>query len=146
MKGYWNDQSTTEKTVKDGWLYTGDVGYIDDKGFLYILDRTKDMINSGGNNIYPREVEEVLLQHPNIDELSVFGLPDAEWGEAVCAAIVLREGQSLSEQEIKEYCKAYLASYKKPSAIHFVNSLLKNAYGKIMKKELRAHFSKNYSI
>ncbi|SDM73049.1 Acyl-CoA synthetase (AMP-forming)/AMP-acid ligase II [Fictibacillus solisalsi] len=146
MKGYWNDQSATEKAIKDDWLYTGDVGFIDDKGFLYILDRTKDMIISGGNNIYPREVEDVLLQHPQIEELNVFGIPDPEWGEAVCAAIVLKEGQIITEQEIKEYCKANLASYKKPSIIHFVNTLPKNAYGKIMKKELRARFSKNYSI
>ncbi|MDN4522982.1 acyl-CoA synthetase [Fictibacillus fluitans] len=146
MKGYWNDPPATEKAIKNGWLLTGDVGNIDGKGFLYILDRTKDMIISGGNNIYPREVEEVLLQHPYIDELSVFGIPDQEWGEAVCAAIVIKEGQNLSDLEIKEYCKAHLASYKKPSTIHFVETLPKNAYGKIMKKELRAHYSKNFSL
>lgn len=124
----------------NGWLRTGDVGYMDEHGYLYILDRTKDMIISGGNNIYPREVEEVLLCHPAIQEVCVFGVPDPEWGEAVKAVVALRPGHAATEAELISFCRNHLASYKKPRSVDFVEELPKNAYGKVLKRDLRARY------
>jgi acyl-CoA synthetase (AMP-forming)/AMP-acid ligase II len=140
MKGYWNKPEATAETLRGGWLHTGDVGYLDAAGYLFITDRKKDMIISGGSNIYPREVEEVICQHPAVFEVSVIGVPDAKWGESVKALVVARDGMKLTEPEIIEHCRRHLASYKKPQSVDFLPSLPKNAYGKILKRELREQY------
>ena len=137
MKGYWNRPETNEEVLRDGWFHTGDVGYLDSEGYLFITDRMKDMIISGGANIYPREVEEVISQHPAVAEVAVIGVPDEKWGEAVSALVIKKDGAEVSAGEIIEYCKDHLASYKKPQSVEFLISLPKNAYGKVLKRELR---------
>ena len=137
MKGYWDNPSATQEALRDGWLHTGDLGYMDSEGYVYIVDRTKDMIISGGNNIYPREIEEVLLTHPKILEAAVIGIPDAHWGESVHAVISTRPGMTMRDEEVVEHCRAHLASYKKPRSVEFVEDLPKSAYGKVLKRELR---------
>lgn len=140
MKGYWNRPEANAETLRGGWLHTGDVGYLDADGYLFVTDRIKDLIISGGSNIYPREVEEVLLEHPAIAEVAVIGIPDEQWGESVLAFVVLRDGHSVADQDLIEFSRARIASYKKPKAIRFVESLPKSAYGKVLKRELRAPF------
>ena len=140
MKGYWRDQKATEETLRNRWLHTGDLGYMDERGYLFLLDRCKDMIISGGENIYPRELEEVIIQHPAVREVAVIGVPDRKWGEAVKAVVVMIPGQKVSEDEIVAFCKSRIASYKKPKTVKFVTELPKNNYGKILKRELRAKY------
>jgi acyl-CoA synthetase (AMP-forming)/AMP-acid ligase II len=140
MKGYWNRPDATAETLRGGWLHTGDIGSLDQDGYLYITDRKKDMIISGGSNIYPREIEEVICQHPAVFEVSVIGVPDDKWGEAVKALVVLRPGELATEDEIIEHCKRHLASYKKPQSVEFLPGLPKNAYGKVLKRELRDRY------
>ncbi|WP_216827489.1 class I adenylate-forming enzyme family protein [Alkalihalobacterium elongatum] len=141
MKGYWNNEKATKETLKDGWLYTGDLGWIDEKGYLRLVDRAKDMIITGGLNVYPREVEEVLNQHPNVKETCVFGVPDEKWGESIYAHIVLSDdANKVSEEQLVELCKNNLASYKKPRRIEIVKDLPKNSYGKILRKTLRDQY------
>jgi acyl-CoA synthetase (AMP-forming)/AMP-acid ligase II len=137
MKGYWKLPEETAETIKDGWLHTGDMATVDEDGYVFIVDRKKDMIISGGENIYPREVEEVLYSHPSILEAAVIGVPDEDWGEAVKAFVVLREGEKASEEEIIDFCKKNLASYKKPKFVEFLDVLPRSAAGKVLKKELR---------
>ena len=137
MEGYWGKPEATAETLRNGWLHTGDVGHLDADGYLYITDRKKDMIISGGANIYPRELEEVICTHVAVDEVAVIGVPDEKWGESVRAVVVLRPGARVTEAEIIEHCRRRLASYKKPAAVDFVPALPKNAYGKILKRELR---------
>jgi len=137
MRGYWNNPEATAETLRDDWHHTGDIGFLDKDGYLYITDRKKDMIISGGSNIYPREIEEVICAHPSVLEVSVLGVPDEKWGESVKALVVTRPGMSVSEAEIIEHCRRGLASYKKPSSVEFLEALPKNAYGKILKRELR---------
>lgn len=137
MQGYWSNPAATEETIRDGWLHTGDLGWMDKNGFLYIVDRKKDVIISGGLNIYPREIEEILNKHDGVKETCVIGVPDEKWGEMVVAYCVLNEGATVREEELLELCKSYLASYKKPKEIHIVKELPKNSYGKILKRELR---------
>ena len=140
MKGYWNNPEATAETLRGGWLHTGDLGYQDPQGYLFITDRKKDMIISGGANIYPREVDEVIAQHPSVAEVATIGAPDPLWGESVKALVVLREGARATEAEIIEFCRQGLASYKKPKSVEFLPSLPKNAYGKVLKRELRDRF------
>ena len=140
MKGYWNQPHATAETLRGGWLHTGDVGHLDADGYLYITDRKKDMIISGGSNIYPRELEEVICTHPAVHEVAVIGVPDPKWGENVKAVVVVRPGARVSESEIVEHCRRGLASYKKPASVDFVAELPKNAYGKILKRELREQY------
>jgi acyl-CoA synthetase (AMP-forming)/AMP-acid ligase II len=140
MKGYWRNPEATADTIKNGWLHTGDMGYMDESGYLFIMDRSKDMIISGGENIYPREIEEVLVRHPAIREVAVIGVPDPKWGEAIKAVVALLPGQSATEEELIEFCKDNIASYKKPKSVDFVHELPKNNYGKILKRELRATY------
>ncbi len=140
MKGYWRNPEATAETLKNGWLHTGDVGYMDEGGYLFIMDRSKDMIISGGENIYPREIEEVLICHSAVREVAVVGVPDPKWGEAVKAVVSLVEGGSVTEDELIAFCKDHIASYKKPKSVDFVDELPKNNYGKILKRELRAKY------
>jgi long-chain acyl-CoA synthetase len=133
MAGYWNDAAATAKTLKDGWLHTGDMGSLDEHGFLTLKDRSKDVIISGGSNIYPREVEEALLKHPQVTEVSVVGQPDSEWGEIVVAFVV---GEA-PEKALDELCLASIARFKRPKRYVFLPTLPKNNYGKVLKTELR---------
>jgi acyl-CoA synthetase (AMP-forming)/AMP-acid ligase II len=135
MAGYWNNPEATAKALQDGWLHTGDIGRLDEQGFLTLLDRSKDMIISGGSNIYPREVEEVLLRHPAVAECSVVGRPHAEWGEEVVAFIVKRS--DVRREDLDALCLENIARFKRPKDYRFVESLPKNNYGKVLKTELR---------
>jgi long-chain acyl-CoA synthetase len=135
VPGYWRDPEATARTMGDGWLRTGDVGLLDEDGFLHLKDRAKDLIISGGSNIYPREVEEALLEHAGVREVAVVGLPDEEWGERVVACIVVAPGTS--EAALDAHCLARLARYKRPRTYLFRDSLPKNSYGKVLKRELR---------
>src|SRR3954463_86229 len=135
MAGYWKNPEATAKTLRGGWLHTGDVGSVDERGFLTIRDRSKDMIISGGSNIYPREIEEVLLRHPAVAECSIVGRPHAEWGEEVIAFVVLKE--KISSEELDRLCLDNIARFKRPREYRFVESLPKNNYGKVLKTELR---------
>jgi acyl-CoA synthetase (AMP-forming)/AMP-acid ligase II len=137
MKGYYKDRKATLEALRGGWLHTGDLAKMDEEGFVYIVDRKKDMIVSGGENIYPREIEEVLYQHPKIQEVAVIGVPDSVWGESVKAFVVLKKGQRMGEEEVIEYCKKHLASYKKPKSVEFVEGLPRNPSGKVLKTLLR---------
>jgi acyl-CoA synthetase (AMP-forming)/AMP-acid ligase II len=138
MAGYWQNPEASAKALKGGWLHTGDVGSMDEAGFLTIRDRSKDMIISGGSNIYPREVEEVLLRHPAVAECSVVGRPHPEWGEEVVAFVVLKEKQSKTRtEELDALCLGNIARFKRPKDYLFVDSLPKNNYGKVLKTELR---------
>lgn len=137
MKGYYKNPEATEEAFHGGWLHSGDLAMIDEDGFISIVDRKKDMLISGGENIYPKEIEEVLYTHPSILETAVVGVPDEKWGESVKAYIVLREGKSLTEQEVIDYCSGKIASYKKPRFVEFSQELPRNASGKILKTKLR---------
>jgi acyl-CoA synthetase (AMP-forming)/AMP-acid ligase II len=139
MKRYWRLPKESREKLKDGWLHTGDLGKLDEDGYVYIVDRKNDMIISGGVNIYPREVEEVLYQYPSVLEASVIGVPHEYWGEAVKAVIVLKEGATVSEEEIIEFCGEHLAGYKKPKSVEFWKELPKSPQGKILKKSIREH-------
>lgn len=142
MSGYWKKPELTAEVMIDGWLHTGDLGYYDDRGYLYIVDRKKDLIITGGENVYPREVEEVLYCHPAIAEVAVIGVPDDLWIERVHAEVVLKEGQSATKEEVIEFCKQHLAHYKAPKSVEFVKFLPKNPQGKILKRELRKKYWK----
>ncbi len=137
MTGYWQEPELTAETIKDGWIYTRDMGYIDREGVLFLVDRKSDMIISGGFNIYPREVEEVLYRHPAVLEAAVVGVPHEKWVEAVKAFVVLKAGHSATEEELIEFSKRYLASYKKPHSVEFRDSLPKSAVGKVVRRLLR---------
>jgi acyl-CoA synthetase (AMP-forming)/AMP-acid ligase II len=144
MKGYWKNSESTARTLRGGWLHTGDLGIMDEKGYVYLLDRSKDMIISGGENIYSREIEDVVLKHPGVFEAAVIGVPDEKWGEAVKAIVVVKEGaKDVTEDEVINFCKSYLASYKKPKSVEFVEAIPKNSYGKVLKREIREKYWKN---
>ena len=142
MPGYWNNPEATSKSLRGGWLHTGDVGVFDDDGFLTLKDRSNDMIISGGTNIYPREVEEVLLQHPAVLETSVVGRPHPEWGEEVVAFVVARANETVAEVELDGLCLNNIARFKRPKTYRFIAELPKNNYGKVLKTELRARLAK----
>ena len=137
MAGYWNNPTATANAIKDGWLWTGDIGSLDDHGYLTLKDRSKDMIISGGSNIYPREIEEVLLLHPGVLECSVVGRPHPEWGEEVVAFIVAHAEHTPDTQSLSEWCLAHIARFKRPKLFKFVPELPKNNYGKVVKTTLR---------
>jgi acyl-CoA synthetase (AMP-forming)/AMP-acid ligase II len=145
MTEYWNQPGATRTALADGWLRTGDIGAIDEEGYLYLVDRAKDMIVSGGENIYPSEVETVLLRHPSVADVAVIGIPDALWGETVLAVVVLRAGRTADERELAEFCQGRLARYKVPRSVVFAASLPRNASGKVLKRELREPFWKDHS-
>jgi acyl-CoA synthetase (AMP-forming)/AMP-acid ligase II len=144
MHGYWKRGDDTARTLKDGWLRTGDVGYLDHDGYLYIHDRIKDMIVSGGENVYPAEVESALYGHSDIADVAVIGVPDERWGEAVKALVVLKQGCPADARKIMDYARDRLAGYKLPKSIDFVNELPRNPSGKILKRALRERFWKGY--
>ena len=137
MKGYWNNPEATAQTIRDGWLFTGDVGSLDEDGFLTLKDRSKDVIISGGSNIYPREVEEVLLQHPQVQEVSVVGRRHDEWGEEVVAFVVTKDGRLMDAGELDRLCLQSIARFKRPKQYRFVQALPKSSYGKVLKTALR---------
>ena len=137
MSGYWENAAATAETLRNGWLHTGDVGFLDAEGYLTLRDRSKDMIISGGTNIYPREVEEALLKHPGVVEVSVIGEPDEEWGENVLAYVVARPGTGIDEKSLDAHCQDLIARFKRPKSYRFVKNLPKNNYGKVLKTELR---------
>ena len=137
VPGYWNDAAASAETLRNGWLHTGDLGAFDDRGFLTLKDRAKDMIISGGMNIYPREIEEVLLLHEDLLEVSVVGRPEREWGEEVVAFVVPRAGAEITPEELDRLCLENVARFKRPRAYRIVGSLPKNNYGKVLKTELR---------
>ena len=140
MVEYWHRPEETLEALIDGWLHTGDLGYYDEKGFIYIVDRKKDMIVTGGENVYSREVEDVLYMHPAIAEVAVIGIPDPAWVERVHAVVVLKADATATEKDIIAFCKENLASYKAPKSVEFLESLPKNPQGKILKKEIRANY------
>jgi len=141
MAGYWNKPEETAHALRGGWMHTGDLGYMDDDGFLYVVDRTKDMIISGGENVYSAEVEKVIYQHPAVAMCAVIGIPDDRWGEAVHAVVVLKQGQSISGEDIIAYCRQHIAGYKCPRSVDIRHEPLPmSGAGKILKRELRAPF------
>jgi long-chain acyl-CoA synthetase len=138
--GYWQMPEATAEKLKNGWLHTGDLGRFDEDGYVYIVERKNDMIISGGVNVYPREIEEILYKHPAVSEASVIGLPDEHWGEVVKAVIVLKKGAIATEAEIIEFCGKHLAGFKKPKTIDFWEELPKSSTGKLLKKDIRKHY------
>jgi long-chain acyl-CoA synthetase len=138
MSGYWRNPEASADALRGGWLHTGDVGELDSRGLLTLRDRSKDLIISGGSNIYPREVEEVLLRHPGVAECAVIGVPDPEWGESVLAFVVARVPGAVDATALDALCLAHIARFKRPKAYRFVETLPKSNYGKILKTELRA--------
>jgi fatty-acyl-CoA synthase len=141
MKGYWNRPKETAATIKDGWLFTGDIGKKDQDGFLYILDRKKDMIISGGENIYPAEIEDALLSHPQIADVAVIGYTHEKWGEAVKAIVVVKPGETLTERELIEWCQGKIGRFKIPKLVVFTDTIPRTPTGKILKRVLREQFN-----
>ena len=142
MKGYYKMPDETKHALIDGWLHTGDMAKEDENGYFYIVDRKKDMIIVGGFNVYPREVEEVLYEHPDVVECAVIGIPDDNFGEAVSAHVVVKENSELDEASIIAFCAQHLAKYKVPTDVHFSKELPKNATGKILRRTLKESFLK----
>ena len=136
MKGYWNRPDATEESIKDGWFATGDMARIDEDGYFFIVDRKKDMIIRGGYNVYPREIEEVLYEHPAVREAAVVGMPHDELGEEVAAAVAVKEGEQVDEAALRDFVKEHVAAYKYPRKIFFVDELPKGPTGKILKREI----------
>ncbi len=141
MSGYWNNAKASEETLRGGWLHTGDLGSLDARGYLTLRDRSKDVVISGGSNIYPREVEEALLTHPGVAEASVVGQPDPDWGEVVVAFVVAAPGATIDEAALDAHCLARIARFKRPKRYLFVDALPKNSYGKVLKRELRSRLA-----
>ena len=143
MKEYWKQPDESAKTLQGGWVHTRDMGRVDRDGYLYIMDRKSDMIISGGFNIYPREVEEVIAAHPDVVEAAVFAIPDDTWGETVKAVVVPKTGQKPAAEEIIRHCRENLASYKKPTQVDFADEIPKNPYGKVDRKKLKDRYWRN---
>ena len=137
MDGYWNLPEATQSSLVDGWMMTGDAAYMDDEGYVYIQDRIKDMIVSGGENVYPAEVENVLFEHFEVSDAAVIGIPDERWGETILAFLVTRDGQLPDTQELEAFCRERLAGYKVPRRFELISELPRNASGKVLKKDLR---------
>ncbi len=137
MSGYWNNPQASADALRGGWLHTGDLGSMDERGYLTLKDRAKDMVISGGSNIYPREIEEVLLRHAQVLEVSVVGRPHPDWGEEPVAFVVPRPGAAITAAELDRLCLDAIARYKRPRTYYFVDSLPKNNYGKVLKTALR---------
>ena len=142
MKGYYNRPEATAESIRDGFFHSGDAGYMDQDGYLYIHDRVKDMIVSGGENVYPAEVESAIFDHEAVADVAVIGVPDDRWGETVKAVVVLKPGRSLEERSLIDFCKSRIAGFKCPSSVDFVAELPRNPTGKILKRELREPYWK----
>ena len=140
MRGYWKLPDATASTLKDGWLHTGDAGHLDDEGYVFISDRIKDMIVSGGENVYPAEIEQVLFTHPDVADVAVIGIPDDTWGEIVHAVVQLRPGAETTAANIIDFCRDKLAGYKRPRSVEFIDAIPRNASMKVLKKDLRAPY------
>ena len=141
MKGYWNNDAATREAIDDeGWFRSGDAGYLDADGYLFIHDRVKDMIVSGGENVYPAEVENVLMSHPAIADVAVIGVPHEKWGETAKAVVVVAAGATPTPEEIIEFSRQNLAKFKCPTSVDFVEALPRNPSGKVLKKDLRAPY------
>ncbi len=136
MKGYWNRDDATAETIRDSWLHTGDMAKVDEDGYFFIVDRKKDMIIRGGYNVYPREIEEVLYEHPAVREAAVVGVPHDEYGEEVAAAVALKDGADMTAEQLRDYVKEQVAAYKYPRKVWFVEDLPKGPTGKILKREI----------
>jgi acyl-CoA synthetase (AMP-forming)/AMP-acid ligase II len=141
MRGYWNQPDKTEEALRGGWLHTGDIGYLDEDGYLFLIDRKHDKIITGGLNVYPREVEEILATHPGVAQVVVFGADDPYWGEVITAAVIPRKGIPVSAEALLNFSKERLSGYKRPKKIFFVEDFPKNLYGKILRKELKKQFA-----
>jgi fatty-acyl-CoA synthase len=140
MDGYHNRPDANAEALADGWMHTGDAGSIDEAGYLFVSDRVKDMIISGGENIYPREIEDVLFQLPGVADAAVIGVPDEKWGEAVKAVIQVKDGMTLTEADVRAHCRANLGGFKQPSSVDFIDEIPRNLSGKVLKKDLRAPY------
>lgn len=140
--GYWNRPEATAKAIVDGWLHSGDAAKYDEEGFYYIVDRWKDMFISGGENVYPAEVENAIYGHPAVVEVTVIGVPDPKWQEVGKALVVKKEGEELSAEDVIDYCQGKLARYKIPKSVVFVDSLPRTAAGKVLKRELRDQYGR----
>jgi acyl-CoA synthetase (AMP-forming)/AMP-acid ligase II len=142
LDGYWNNTPASIEAIRDGWYHTGDIGVTDQQGYIFLIDRKKDMIISGGENVYSREVEEALAQHPAVFDSAVIGVPHPKWVEVVKAVVIRRPGTDVTETELITHCKQLIASYKCPKSIDFVAELPRLATGKLNKPELRARYAK----
>ena len=141
MKGYWNQEDATTETIRGGWLFTGDLGYQDEDGYIYLAGRARDFIKRGGEMVSPEEVEQVIQSHEAVEEAAIIGVPDLDWGERVRALVVLRNGAQASEDDISEYCRQRLASFKKPESVVFCEELPRNQMGKVLKRILKEEYS-----
>jgi acyl-CoA synthetase (AMP-forming)/AMP-acid ligase II len=143
MSGYWKDEEKTAKTIdKDGWVHTGDVGYVDEDGYYFLAGRSSDMIIRAGENISPEELENVIRDHPKVEDVAVIGVPDETWGEEPRAVVIPKKGEKVTEEEIMEYCRQNLASFKRPRSVVFVDDLPRNPMGKLIKREIREKYGK----
>ena len=140
MLCYYKDEEVTGETIRDGWIHTGDLARVEDGGYFTIVDRIKDLIISGGENVYPKEIENIISTHPAVKEVAVYGIPDDLWGESVCAAVVRNDGQKVDEKDIINFCADKLSKYKKPSRVIFMEELPRNSLGKVTKNNLRQPF------
>jgi acyl-CoA synthetase (AMP-forming)/AMP-acid ligase II len=141
MSGYWGDEAGSAQVITpDGWLLTGDKGWMDEDGYIYLDVRGDDMIIRGGENISPKEVEDVLHSHPKIDEAAIIGIPHPDWGQEPCAIVVVKQGENVDEDQIMDYCRSRLAGFKRPASVIFIDALPRNQMGKVLKKELREKF------
>jgi acyl-CoA synthetase (AMP-forming)/AMP-acid ligase II len=144
MSGYYKRPDLTAQAVRDGWLHTGDVGYVDDEGYLHLVDRMKDMIDSGGVKVYPRDVEEVAVRHPEVLEVAVFGIPHDKWGETPVAAVILRQGARASAEELRDWINERVAArFQRVSAVVIMDDFPRSTAGKTLKREMRAPYWKN---
>jgi long-chain acyl-CoA synthetase len=143
MMGYWKNPEFTATTLREGWLHTGDMGMIEEDGYIYLVDRKADMIITGGENVYPKETEDVLYAHPAIKECAVVSAPDDRWGKRIQTVVVLKAGQTVTEEELISHCKSKLAGYKCPKKIEFWDELPKTPIGKILRKDVKKHFWKS---
>ena len=140
MKRYWNQPEATQAVIRGDWFFTGDGGYLDDEGFLFIGDRLKDMVKSGGENVYSAEVENAVLRHPSIEDCAVIGLEDEVWGEAVTAVVVESPGKMVELEDLREFCREYIAGFKLPRRLYKLDELPRNSSGKVLKYVLRKEF------
>ena len=144
MKGYWHREDETKETIRNGWLFTGDLGYFDEDGYIFLSGRAKDFIKRGGEMISPDEIEGILVSHPAVDEAAIIGIPDDYWGERVRAIVVIKQGHTVTPEELVTHCHERLASYKRPESVIFTDLLPRNQMGKVIKRELREQFNQPF--